>query len=144
MSNIRIFYPEKLSINLETNLDKSQSYYLLKVMRIKRGDTISVLIASGIVAHRGDLAAHHVVQPPLRSVVNEAVAHPEARVYPLVDLVLQVEGLFDALPLVDVPRREGLSDRPLVEAQDEDPLLADPRRRHRVEGVRAGPSRGPD
>ena len=47
MSNIRIFYPEKLSINLETNLDKSQSYFLLKVMRIKRGDTISVFNKSG-------------------------------------------------------------------------------------------------
>ncbi|MDC3162661.1 16S rRNA (uracil(1498)-N(3))-methyltransferase, partial [Candidatus Pelagibacter sp.] len=47
MSNIRIFYPEKLSINLEANLDKSQSYYLLKVMRIKRGDTISVFNKSG-------------------------------------------------------------------------------------------------
>ncbi len=47
MSNIRIFYPEKLSINLETNLDKSQSYYLLKVMRIKPGDTISVFNKSG-------------------------------------------------------------------------------------------------
>ena len=47
MSNIRIFYPEKLSINLETNLDKSQSYYLLKVMRIKRGDTISVFNKTG-------------------------------------------------------------------------------------------------
>ena len=47
MSNIRIFYPEKLSINLEKNLDKSQSYYLLKVMRIKRGDTISVFNKSG-------------------------------------------------------------------------------------------------
>ena len=47
MSNIRIFYPEKLSINLENNLDKSQSYYLLKVMRIKRGDTISVFNKSG-------------------------------------------------------------------------------------------------
>ena len=47
MSNIRIFYPEKLSINLETNLDKSQSYYLLRVMRIKRGDTISVFNKSG-------------------------------------------------------------------------------------------------
>ena len=42
MSNIRIFYPEKLSINLETNLTKSQSHYLLKVMRIKQGETFSV------------------------------------------------------------------------------------------------------
>ena len=42
MSNIRIFYPEKLSINLETNLSKSQSHYLLKVMRIKPGETFSV------------------------------------------------------------------------------------------------------
>ena len=43
MSNIRIFYPEKLSINLETNLTKSQSHYLLKVMRIKQGETFPFL-----------------------------------------------------------------------------------------------------
>ena len=48
MSNIRIFYPEKLSINLETNLTKSQSHYLLKVMRIKQGETFSVFNKSGI------------------------------------------------------------------------------------------------
>ncbi len=47
MSNIRIFYPEKLSINLETNLTKSQSHYLLKVMRIKQGETFSVFNKSG-------------------------------------------------------------------------------------------------
>ena len=47
MSNIRIFYPEKLSINLETNLNKSQSHYLLKVMRIKQGETFSVFNKSG-------------------------------------------------------------------------------------------------
>ena len=47
MNNIRLFYPENLSINLESNLDKSQSHYLLKVMRIKEGDTFSVFNKSG-------------------------------------------------------------------------------------------------
>tara|TARA_B100000029_G_C17545914_1_gene948422 strand:- start:1217 stop:1915 length:699 start_codon:yes stop_codon:yes gene_type:complete len=47
MSNIRIFYPESLSINLEGNLDKSQSYYLIKVMRAKVGETFSLFNKGG-------------------------------------------------------------------------------------------------
>ena len=35
MSNIRLFFPESLTINYEGKLDKSQSHYLLKVMRIE-------------------------------------------------------------------------------------------------------------
>ena len=47
MSNIRIFYPESLSINLEGNLDKSHSYYLIKVMRAKVGETFSLFNKGG-------------------------------------------------------------------------------------------------
>ena len=47
MSNIRIFYPESLSINLEGNLDKSHSYYLIKVMRAKVGETFSLFNKDG-------------------------------------------------------------------------------------------------
>ena len=32
MSNIRLFYPESLSINLEGKLDKAQSHYLTKAV----------------------------------------------------------------------------------------------------------------
>ena len=36
MTYIRLFYKENLSDNLNSNLDKSQSHYISKVMRIKR------------------------------------------------------------------------------------------------------------
>ena len=42
MSNIRLFYPESLSINLEGKLDKAQSHYLTKVMRIPNGGNFSL------------------------------------------------------------------------------------------------------
>ena len=42
MSNIRLFYPESLSINLEGKLDKAQSHYLTKVMRIPIGGNFSL------------------------------------------------------------------------------------------------------
>ena len=47
MSNIRLFYPESLSINLEASLDKSQSHYLSKVMRINIGQSFSLFNQSG-------------------------------------------------------------------------------------------------
>ncbi len=42
MSNIRLFISESLSINFKSKLDKSQSHYLLKVMRIKNGEYFSL------------------------------------------------------------------------------------------------------
>ncbi len=42
MSNIRLFFPESLSLNFESKLDKSQSHYLTKVMRIKIGESFSL------------------------------------------------------------------------------------------------------
>ena len=42
MSNIRLFYPESLSINLEGKLDKAHSHYLTKVMRIPIGGNFSL------------------------------------------------------------------------------------------------------
>ena len=47
MSNIRLFYPESLSINLEGTLNKTQSHYLTKVMRIKVGQVFSLFNKSG-------------------------------------------------------------------------------------------------
>ena len=43
MSNIRLFFPESLSINLTAKLDKSQSHYVNKVMRIKVNEVFSLL-----------------------------------------------------------------------------------------------------
>ena len=47
MSNIRLFFNESLSINLNSKLDKSQSHYLSKVMRINIGQTFSLFNQSG-------------------------------------------------------------------------------------------------
>ena len=47
MSNIRLFYPESLSLNLTAILNKSQSHYVNKVMRIKVGEVFSLFNSSG-------------------------------------------------------------------------------------------------
>ena len=47
MSNIRLFFPESLSINLYSKLDKSQSHYLSKVMRLNIGEKFSLFNQSG-------------------------------------------------------------------------------------------------
>ncbi len=47
MSNIRLFFKDTLSLNLVSNLDKSQSHYLSKVMRIKNGQSFSLFNQSG-------------------------------------------------------------------------------------------------
>ena len=47
MSNIRLFFEESLSLNLVSNLDKFQSHYLSKVMRINIGQSFSLFNKSG-------------------------------------------------------------------------------------------------
>ncbi len=47
MSNIRLFFPENLSTNLNLKLDKSQSHYLIKVMRLNIGKNFSLFNQNG-------------------------------------------------------------------------------------------------
>ena len=47
MSNIRLFFPKSLSINLKDKLDKSQSHYVSKVMRIKESEVFSLFNSNG-------------------------------------------------------------------------------------------------
>ncbi len=47
MSNIRLFFKESLSLNLISKLDKSQSHYLFKVMRVNIGQSFSLFNQSG-------------------------------------------------------------------------------------------------
>ena len=47
MSNIRLFFNESLYINLKSKLDKTQSHYIHKVMRIKEGQNFSLFNQSG-------------------------------------------------------------------------------------------------
>ncbi len=47
MSNIRLFYSKSLSLNLADKLDKSQSHYVSKVMRLKEKEVFSLFNSSG-------------------------------------------------------------------------------------------------
>ncbi|MDA7582804.1 16S rRNA (uracil(1498)-N(3))-methyltransferase [Candidatus Pelagibacter sp.] len=47
MNNIRLFFKESLTINLTAKLDKSQSHYVNKVMRIKVNEIFSLFNSSG-------------------------------------------------------------------------------------------------
>ena len=47
MSNIRLFFSAALSTNMTDKLDKSQSHYLSKVMRIKENEVFSLFNSNG-------------------------------------------------------------------------------------------------
>ena len=47
MNNIRLFFSESLSANMSGKLDKSQSHYVNKVMRIKENEVFSLFNSSG-------------------------------------------------------------------------------------------------
>ena len=47
MSNIRLFFEKSLSLNFISKLDKTQSHYLLKVMRINLGESFSLFNQNG-------------------------------------------------------------------------------------------------
>ena len=47
MNNIRLFFNESLSNNLTGKLNKDQSHYLIKVMRIKKGDNFNLFNHNG-------------------------------------------------------------------------------------------------
>ena len=47
MGNIRLFFSKSLSLNLTAKLDKSQSHYVNKVMRVKSNETFSLFNSSG-------------------------------------------------------------------------------------------------
>ncbi len=47
MGYIRLFFKESLSINLNSKLDKSQSHYIFKVMRMSEGQSFSLFNDSG-------------------------------------------------------------------------------------------------
>ena len=47
MNNIRLFFSETLSANMSGKLDKSQSHYVNKVMRVKENEVFSLFNSSG-------------------------------------------------------------------------------------------------
>ena len=47
MSNIRLFFSNTISANMTDRLDKSQSHYLTKVMRLKEYEFFSLFNCNG-------------------------------------------------------------------------------------------------
>ena len=47
MNNIRLFFSKTLSTNMSGKLDKSQSHYVNKVMRVKENEVFSLFNNSG-------------------------------------------------------------------------------------------------
>ena len=75
MSNIRLFFEESLSLNLQSQLNRSQSHYLSKVMRLGSGQKFSLFNESGEwVAKVDDInkgIVEFTVQKKLRSAEND-------------------------------------------------------------------------
>jgi len=75
MSNIRLFFKESLSLNLNSVLDRSQSHYLSKVMRINAGENFSLFNQSGEWEAKVDNIKKGIVEftimKKLRSLINE-------------------------------------------------------------------------
>ena len=75
MSNIRLFFEESLSLNLKSQLNRSQSHYLSKVMRLGNGQKFSLFNESGEwVAKVDDInkgIVEFTIQKKLRSAEND-------------------------------------------------------------------------
>ena len=75
MSNIRLFFQESLSIKLSSKLDKSQSYYLAKVMRVGIGQSFSLFNQSGEweakITEINNGTVGFFITKKLRSIINE-------------------------------------------------------------------------
>ena len=75
MSNIRLFFEESLSLNLKSQLNRSQSHYLSKVMRLGSGQKFSLFNESGEwVAKVDDInkgIVEFTIQKKFRSAEND-------------------------------------------------------------------------
>ena len=74
MSNIRLFFPESLSFNFKSTLNKSQSHYLTKVMRVKIDESFSLFNKNGEWSAKINKISkgnvEFIVQEKLRKQVN--------------------------------------------------------------------------
>ena len=75
MTNSRLYFKGNLSENLSSNLDKFQSHYIAKVMRIKEGENFSLFNSNGewqakIVAIKKNIIKFIIVKK-LKHIENE-------------------------------------------------------------------------
>ena len=73
MSNIRLFFSESLSLNLTAKLNKSQSHYVNKVMRIKVNETFSLFNSGG----EWEAKAKEITKGIVEFIVTKHLRHRE-------------------------------------------------------------------
>ena len=73
MSNIRLFFSESLSLNLTAKLNKSQSHYVNKVMRIKVNETFSLFNSGG----EWEAKAKEITKGIVEFIVTKQLRHRE-------------------------------------------------------------------
>ena len=73
MSNIRLFYPEILSLNLNSKLEKSQSHYVNKVMRVKVNETFSLFNSGG----EWEVKVKEITKGIVEFIVTKQLRHKE-------------------------------------------------------------------
>ena len=73
MSNIRLFYPASLSLNLNSKLDKPQSHYVNKVMRIKVNETFSLFNSNG----EWEAKVKEIVKGMVEFTITKQIRHKE-------------------------------------------------------------------
>ena len=73
MGNIRLFFSKSLSINLTTKLDKSQSHYVNKVMRVKVNETFSLFNSDG----EWEVKVKEITKEIVEFIVTKQLRHKE-------------------------------------------------------------------
>ena len=73
MSNIRLFYSKSLSLNLTDKLDKSQSHYVSKVMRLKEKEVFSLFNRSG----EWEVKISNITKSIVEFIVTKQLRHKE-------------------------------------------------------------------
>ena len=73
MSNIRLFYPASLSLNLNSKLDKFQSHYVNKVMRVKVNETFSLFNSNG----EWEAKVKEIVKGMVEFTITKQIRHKE-------------------------------------------------------------------
>ena len=75
MNNIRLFYQENLSNNLKGKLDKKQSHYISKVMRIKENGKFNVFNNAGEWVAKIIKIEKHLIFINILMIVNSYTIH---------------------------------------------------------------------
>ena len=73
MSNIRLFFLKSLSLNLTAKLDKSQSHYVNKVMRVKVNETFSLFNSDG----EWEVKVKEIIKEIVEFIVTKQLRHKE-------------------------------------------------------------------